>query len=75
MVSKVDKVFEKKVPDCFFVDLHTKDRRYIRLCFQYDQFPVGKDITLTLFRACFPAATRMKKELFTYEFRLKYDEK
>ena len=73
LVSRIEKQFEKKVLDSFFVDIYTKDRRHLRFSFLYDQFPVGNDITLTLFRTCFPTATRIKKELFTYEFKMKYD--
>ena len=36
MVSKVDKVFEKKMLDYYFIDISTKDRRNLRFCFSFD---------------------------------------
>ena len=36
LVSRIEKQFEKKVLDSFFVDIYTKDRRHLRFSFLYD---------------------------------------
>ncbi len=33
LVNKVEKVYEKRMPDCYFVNISTKDRRSLRFCF------------------------------------------
>ena len=62
MVSKIDKVFEKKMLDCFFIDISTKDRRNLRFCFSLEEFDLKKgDISLILSRACFPSSSKLSK--------------
>ena len=74
MVNKVDKVFEKKMMELFFIDISTKDRRSMRFCFSLDEFDLQKgDVSLILSSACFPSSSKISRDFFAFDYNLKYE--